>query len=141
MFLLSGWHFSRAKPSKGTRASCSCLNLLCHDRKQLDISCSVRTFFIFIFFVAIFTFPLNSLEALPSATFWTSRGHRWRPLSLPGTCLLFLSRIEFSTPTALGSFFFRRAYVGFSIPTAWVVLSSFANSRVRRTKTQKDNVH
>ena len=35
------------------------------------------------------------------SSFWTSRGHRCRPVSPPGTCLQFLSRIlvGFSNPT------------------------------------------
>ena len=36
----------------------------------------------FVFFIT-FTFQLNSLEVLPSAIFWTSRGHRCRPFSPP----------------------------------------------------------
>ena len=45
-----------------------------------------------LFFFFYRTFLLSSL--------WTSRGHRCRPFSPPGSCLQFLPRIGFSNPTA-----------------------------------------
>ena len=42
------------------------------------------------FFMSISLFSsINSQEAFPSATFWTSRCHRCLPLSPPGICLHF----------------------------------------------------
>ena len=58
-----------------------------------------NTFF-FCHKILALTFQLNSWEVLPSANFWTSRGHRCRVVpSPPGTCLQFISRTEFSIPT------------------------------------------
>ena len=54
---------------------------------------------IFVFFNITFTSQPSSYEVLPSAIFWTSRGHRCRPFS-PRYVPLFLSRIGFSIPTA-----------------------------------------
>ena len=45
---------------------------------------------------AIFFF----LHTLLISSFWTSRGHRCRPFSLPVLAFNFLSRIGFSNPTA-----------------------------------------
>ena len=42
---------------------------------------------------------LTRRRFLPSATFWTSSGHRCRPFFPPGTCLESSSRIGFSIPT------------------------------------------
>ena len=43
-----------------------------------------------------FTSQLNSQEVLPSAIFWTSRGHTCRPFLPPGTCLQFLLRTRYT---------------------------------------------
>ena len=48
----------------------------------------VNTFFFFFFHTHLLS------------SFWTSRGHRCRPFSPPGSCLRFLSRIGVSNPTA-----------------------------------------
>ena len=41
------------------------------------------------FFIIPFTLQLNSLEVLPTAIFWTSRGHRYRPFSPPARAFIF----------------------------------------------------
>ena len=47
------------------------------------------------------TYVVTSLFfTLLLSSFWISRGHRCRPFSPPGSCLQFLSRTEFSNPTA-----------------------------------------
>ena len=51
-------------------------------------------------FIISFTFQLNSQEVLPSAIFWTSRGHRCHAFSPPVRVFIFISRIGFSIPTA-----------------------------------------
>ena len=51
----------------------------------------------FLFFVKAFSFQLNSYEVLPSAIFWTSRGHRCRPLSPPVRAFIFIAhRVQHS---------------------------------------------
>ena len=50
-----------------------------------------------ILLVIIFTIRRNSYEVLPSATFWTSLGHRRLPFS-PGHMPSFLLRITLSIP-------------------------------------------
>ena len=41
----------------------------------------INMIFMILVSIITFTFQLNSWEALPSAIFWTSRGHRCRPFS------------------------------------------------------------
>lgn len=47
-----------------------------------------------LFFPITFAFPLNSWKGLPSVAFWTSPGHRCRPVSPPTTynCLRFYQK-------------------------------------------------
>ena len=61
-----------------------------------------RTFFFSSCFLdRLFYFPAQLVGGfLPSAIFWTSRGHRCRPFSPPVRAFNFLWRIGFSIPTA-----------------------------------------
>ena len=52
------------------------------------------------------------------SSFWTSRGHRCRPLFPPGSCFQFLSRIGFSNPTA------RRFFTRVLLPHALALSAS-----------------
>ena len=56
---------------------------------KLDFFFSERVRFFLFFFNLTFTFQPSSQEVLPSAIFWTSRGHRCRPFSSPVRAFIF----------------------------------------------------
>ena len=74
-------------------------------------------FSFFLFLVIAFTLQLNSYEVLPSATFWTSRGHRFLPFSPPVLACIFSAH--------------RVRHSHFSIGCGRRVASNFTNSRFR----------
>ena len=53
----------------------------------------------FYFSTITFALQLNSKEFLPSATFWTTRGHRCLPFFPPGHASINIAHIGFSIPT------------------------------------------
>ena len=63
------------------------------------------------------------------ASLWTSRGHRCRPFSAPGSCLRFFSRIGFSNHTA------RRLFIECLLLTYALALS--ASQFVHKTKSPR----